>query len=82
MMITDTPIGNADSRLKGHHGKVTHPVLPYERVYCANCSKEYGWVSHESSVTISVMNIIVICDVCEEKFGKPKLEEAKIEMRK
>ncbi len=67
-----------DSRLKGYAGKVTHPTLPLERTYCANCGKPYGWVSTESYAFIEVMEIIVICDECDEKLGKLPLVEAKI----
>lgn len=54
----------ADSRLQGFSGEVTHAVLPYERTYCANCGKPWGWTSQESSQYIAAAEITVVCDEC------------------
>lgn len=68
-----------DSRLKGHHGSVTHPTLPLERTYCAHCGKPKGWVSTESSAFIASSSVIAICDDCAARLGPLPLEEVKID---
>lgn len=56
----------ADSRLHGFRGEVTHAVLPYERTYCANCGKPWGWTTQDSSQYIAAAEIVVVCDDCFE----------------
>lgn len=56
----------ADSRLQGFHGEVTHAVLPYERTYCANCGKPWGWTTQDSSQHIAAQEIVVVCESCFE----------------
>jgi hypothetical protein len=68
--------GKLDSRLKT--ATVTHPTFPLERTYCVICGEPRGWVSQESSKYIAVSNIFLICDDCENQFGKPPLPEADI----
>lgn len=58
-----------DSRLQGFNGAVTHAVLPYERTYCANCGKPYGWTSQDSSQMIAAAEITVVCDECFESLN-------------
>jgi hypothetical protein len=58
-----------DSRLKGSGSVVTHPTLPLERTYCVSCGAPKGWVSVESGEFIRCNNVIVICDLCEEKYN-------------
>lgn len=53
-----------DSRLKGHHGRVTHAVLPLERTFCANCGRPWGWASEDSSEYIAAAEIVVFCEEC------------------
>lgn len=50
-----------DSRLKGHHGSVTHPTMALERTYCANCGRPWGWCSQGTGIA----GIQVVCDGCE-----------------
>jgi len=49
--------------------EVTHAVLPYERTYCANCGKPWGWTTTDSSQFIAAAEIIVICDACFESLN-------------
>lgn len=49
-----------DSRMAGHHGKVTHPTMPLERTYCVNCGRPWGWCGGEKPPD----HIRVICDPC------------------
>ena len=69
-----------DGRLKGYHGKVTHPTLPLERSYCSHCGAPYGWVSEESSQLIAAAEVIVFCQQCEHdmntKLGPVPLKAA------
>jgi hypothetical protein len=58
-----------DSRLQGFNGAQTHPVLPYERTFCANCGKPWGWTTHESSEFIAAAEIVVVCDECFESLN-------------
>ncbi len=60
----------ADSRLNGVRQEVTHSVLPYERTYCANCGKPWGWTTQDSSQFIAAAEIIVVCDECFESLNK------------
>ena len=53
-----------DSRLKGHHGRVTHAVLSLERTFCANCGRPWGWTSEDSSKHIAAAEIVVLCEEC------------------
>jgi hypothetical protein len=53
-----------DSRLQGFNREVTHAVLPYERTYCANCGKPWGWTTEDSSQFIAAAEIVVVCDEC------------------
>lgn len=66
-----------DSRLQ--FTRVTHPVFPLERTFCANCGKPKGWVSTESSEFIKTNQIIVICSACEETLGEVPLLKAEIQ---
>jgi hypothetical protein len=59
----------ADSRLQGFSGQVTHAVLPYERTYCANCGRPWGWTTKDSSQYIAAAEIIVVCDACFESLN-------------
>jgi hypothetical protein len=59
----------ADSRLQGFGGEVTHAVLPYERTYCANCGKQWGWTTQDSSQYIAAAEISVVCDECFESLN-------------
>lgn len=72
-----------DSRLKGYNKVVTHPTLPLERTYCANCGKTKGWVTTESADFIKAANVLVYCDPCAErmnaKLGKIPLQEIQIQ---
>lgn len=65
-----------DSRVKGL--KTTHPHLPLERTYCANCGRPYGWVSTDTYEFIRVNNILAICPLCEETLGEVPLIRADI----
>ena len=56
-----------DSRLKGIFKRVTHPTLPLERTYCAECGGFKGWVTTESADFIRAANVLVYCDRCVEK---------------
>jgi len=58
-----------DSRLQGFSREATHAVLPYERTYCANCGKPWGWTTQESSQYIAAAEIIVVCDDCFESLN-------------
>jgi len=58
-----------DSRLQGFSGQVTHAVLPYERTYCANCGKPWGWTTKDSSQYIAAAEIVVVCDACFESLA-------------
>jgi hypothetical protein len=58
-----------DSRLSGVHQEVTHAVLPYERTYCANCGKPWGWTAQDSSQFIAAAEIVVVCDECFESLN-------------
>jgi hypothetical protein len=58
-----------DSRLQGFNGAQTHPVLPYERTFCANCGKPDGWTTHESSEFIAAAEITVVCNDCFESLN-------------
>lgn len=64
---------DADSRLKGFFGQVTHPTLPLQRTYCFLCGKPNGYTSMESSEFIAPAHIVVTCDDCDRdiimKFG-------------
>ena len=51
-----------DSRLK--RSTITHPTLPLERTFCAECGKPWGWASMETSKTIAPAEIQVICENC------------------
>jgi hypothetical protein len=53
-----------DSRLKGYSGRVTHAILPFERTYCANCGRPWGWASEDSSEHIAAAGIVVFCEEC------------------
>ena len=72
-----------DSRLKGYNGTVTHPHLPLERTYCAQCGKPKGWVSQESYEFIRFNSILILCDRCQfdlqVKYGHLPLQECPIE---
>lgn len=57
-----------DSRLKTI--RITHPTLPLERTFCIKCGRPYGWVSTESYSFISVGEVVVICEICEEAMNK------------
>ena len=59
----------ADSRLAGFNREVTHTVLPYERTYCANCGKPWGWTTQDSSQYIAAAEIVVVCDECFESLN-------------
>jgi hypothetical protein len=65
---------DADSRLKGHFGQVTHPTLPLQRTYCFLCGKPYGYTSMESSKLVPPAHIVVTCDECDlaifDKYGR------------
>lgn len=68
-----------DSRLKGYHGKITHPTLPLERTFCSKCGAPFGWVSHESYAYIEAGEVVVFCNNCEadmEKLGGVPLKAA------
>lgn len=53
-----------DSRLKGHHGRITHAVLQLERTFCSNCGRPWGWASEDSSEHIAAAEIVVFCEEC------------------
>ncbi len=59
----------ADSRLNGVRQEVTHAVLPFERTYCANCGKPWGWTATDSSQYIAAAEIVVVCDACFESLN-------------
>lgn len=65
---------DADSRLKGFFGQVTHPTLPMQRTYCFLCGAPTGYTSMESSKYVPPSHIVVTCDNCDrdiiEKFGQ------------
>jgi hypothetical protein len=67
-----------DSRLKGYNRQVTHPTLPLQRTYCANCGKPRGWVTTETYKFIEAQQIIVICDACEATLGGLPLAKVEI----
>lgn len=69
--------GKVSSKLKD--AKVTHPIYPLERTYCALCGKPKGWVSQESSKYIAANQIVVVCDDCNGQFGELPLEKANIQ---
>lgn len=56
---------DADSRLQGFFGQVTHPALPLQRTYCFLCGKPWGYTSMESSQNIAPQHIVVTCDDCD-----------------
>lgn len=64
---------DADSRLSGHFGQVTHPTLPLQRTYCFLCGRPNGYTSMDSSQYVAPAHIVVTCDKCDqdimEKFG-------------
>ena len=64
-----------DSRLKGYKGTVTHPTLALERAYCTICGRPYGWVSMEGYEYVEPAEVIVVCDECDERYGKLALPE-------
>ena len=72
-----------DSRLKVYNGTRTHPHLPLERTYCAQCGKPKGYVSFESFEFIRFNSILVLCDQCQYdlqvKYGHLPLQECPIE---
>lgn len=57
---------DADSRLQGFFGQVTHPTLPMQRTYCAFCGKPFGYCSMESSKYDAPGHIVVTCNDCDE----------------
>lgn len=59
-----------DSRLKSYAGRVTHAIFPFERTYCSNCGKPYGWASQESSEHIAAAEIVVFCEECFESLNR------------
>lgn len=66
----------ADSRLQGFSREVTHAVLPYERTYCANCGRPWGWTTTDSSQFIAAAEIVVVCDACFESLnGKERARQ-------
>ena len=75
--------GLVDSRLKGHHGTVTHPTENLERTYCVFCGAPMGGVSQDSGEFIRANNVVVVCRRCDdnmrEKYGPLPLLEAPIQ---
>jgi len=71
-----------DSRLKGYAGRVTHPTLPLERAYCTICGRPYGWVSMESYEHVAPEEVIVVCDGCDERYGRMPLPELELKRTK
>jgi hypothetical protein len=56
---------DADSRLRGYFGQVSHPTMSAQRVYCHRCGKPAGYCSTESSKHIAPLHIVVTCDECD-----------------
>lgn len=56
---------DADSRLKGYFGQVTHPDLPMQRTYCFLCGAPAGFCSMDSSKHESPQQIVVTCNDCD-----------------
>jgi hypothetical protein len=71
-----------DSRLKGYAGRVTHPTLALERAYCTICGRPYGWVSMESYAHVAQAEVIVVCDGCDERYGRMPLPELELKRTK
>ena len=62
---------DADSRLKGFFGQVTHPTMPFQRTYCFLCGAEAGFCSSESSLHVAPEHIVVTCNNCDaEMFSR------------
>jgi hypothetical protein len=57
---------DADSRLAGFFGQVTHATLPLQRTYCFLCGKPYGYSSMESSRFVKPAQVLVTCDDRDE----------------
>jgi|SRR5208282_989724 len=57
---------DADSRLKGYFGQVTHPTLNLKRTYCFLCGEPAGYCSMESSEHVAPQHIVVTCSKCDE----------------
>ncbi len=57
---------DADSRLQGYFGQVTHPTLPLKRTYCFLCGNPAGYCSMESSDYEAPSHIVVTCNDCDE----------------
>jgi len=60
---------SSDSRLNGSGVMITHSVLPYERTFCSECGKPWGWTTQDSSQFIAAAEVVVYCDVCFEKLN-------------
>ncbi len=75
-------MGAMDSRLKGYAGRVTHPTLALERAYCTICGRPYGWVSTESYVHVAPEEVLVVCDACDERYGRMPLPELQLKRTK
>jgi len=71
-----------DSRLKGYAARVTHPRFPLERAYCSIRGKPYGWVSMESYEHVAPEEVIVVCDACDERYGRMPLPELELKRMK
>ncbi len=56
---------DADSRLKGYFGHVSHPTMQAGRTYCIFCGKPWGYCSNDSSEFVSPHQVIVTCDDCD-----------------
>lgn len=51
-----------DSRLQ--RTRITHPVFPLERTFCAYCGAPKGWVTYDSGDFIDAASVVVVCDDC------------------
>jgi hypothetical protein len=56
---------DADSRLKGYLGHVSHPTMAAQRTYCFLCGAPFGYCSLDSSKYVAPEQIIVTCDDCD-----------------
>jgi hypothetical protein len=56
---------DADSRLKGYFGQVTHPDLPMKRTFCFLCGAPAGYCSMDCSRYDEPGHIVVTCNDCD-----------------
>ena len=59
-----------DGRTRENKGQVSHPLGYMDRVYCVNCGRPGGLVTHDW-----IEYIFYLCDNCAETYGGLPLPE-------